>query len=195
MPDISIHVLLCGAVVTNAPFLLVAVNPLVLIAINPCFGVKARLELISACCSGHISLFPLGVHLLSRLPLERLQSLREDRVREMITGKRPVGIHGAQVLNLELDQRAGEFVIVPKLVGKGIGLELELAAQDVEEKLDNQIGGAKDIREQKEPDDDGLLGSETESGIQRLVVDKRREERKDVEKVQLKSQPRSFRHG
>lgn len=72
IPRVRINVSFPSAVMACTPFLPIAFEPYVV--------VKARLELISARGGGNISLLPLALHLLSWLPLERLQSLREDRV-------------------------------------------------------------------------------------------------------------------
>ena len=54
------------------------------------------------------------------LPSKCLETLREDRVRVVVAGVHPVRIHGAQVLDLELEERFGELLGVPKLLGKVI---------------------------------------------------------------------------
>lgn len=150
---------------------------------NHWYKTPSALKLISASGRGNIRL--LLLHLLGGLPVECLQSLRENGVREVVAGKHPVGIHGAEVLDLKFDQRAGKLGIVAEVVGKGIGLELEAAAQDIHEELNHVIGGTEDIRKQEEAHDDGVFLVETEVGIERLVVDKHREEGKDVEEMGL----------
>ena len=84
----------------------------------------------------------------------------------MIAGKGPVSIHSAKVLNLELNQRPSEIGAVAQSVGKGISLELEAAAQNVHQQLDDCVQRAEDIGKQKEPDDNGVLVGETKVGVQ-----------------------------
>ncbi len=106
-------------------------------------------------------------------------------MREVIAGEHPVGIHGAEVLNLELDQGAGQLRLVSEVLREGISLELKTAAQDVHEQLDESVHGAQHIREQEEADDDGLLGQEAKVCVQRVVVDEDREQSEYVEEVDL----------
>lgn len=127
----------------------------------------------------------LRLHLLRGLPVQRLQTLRQNRVREVVAGKHPVRVHGAQVLDLQLDQGAGEFGTVAERAGEGIGLELEAAAQNVHQELDDVIHRAQDVREEQEPNDDGVLVGEAEVGVERVVVDEDREEGEHVEEVGL----------
>ncbi len=47
---------------------------------------------------------------LSTLPAKSSEALGEDRVRVVVAGVHPVSIHGAQVLNLQLEQRRSELV-------------------------------------------------------------------------------------
>jgi hypothetical protein len=124
---------------------------------------------------------------LGTLPAEGIEALRQVRVREVVAGVHPVGVHGAKVLDLELEERAGELLRVTELLGKSIGLELELAADDVHEKVDDEIHGGEGIREEDESNNDGVLLEETERRVEGVVVDKDREEHKDVEGVSLDS--------
>jgi len=82
-------------------------------------------------------------------------------MREVIAGECPVGIHGAEVLDLELDQRTGQVGIVSQLVGEGVSLKFEATAQDVHQKLDDGIQRPQNVGEQEESDDDGVLSGET----------------------------------
>lgn len=106
-------------------------------------------------------------------------------MREVIGGKSPISVHGAQVLDLQLNERRSQLSIVPQIVGKGVGLELEAAAEDVHEELDDIVGGAEDVAEEEEADDDGVLGVEAKIGVEGVVVYEDREEGKDVEEVSL----------
>lgn len=149
------------------------------------------LELIPPSGSSNISLLItlftllLDLHLSSGLPVESLQSLGQNGVREVVGGEQPVSIHGAKVLDLELDQGASELGVVAKLVGELIGLELELAAENVHAELDKGIGRAKDVREEKESNDDRVHRVEAKVGIKRVVVDENGEEGENGEEVGL----------
>ena len=99
---------------------------------------------------------------LRSLPAKSVESLRQMRVREVVAGVHPVGIHGAEVLNLKLEERAGELLGVTKLLSESVGLELELAANNVHKEVDDEIHGRESIREEDESDNDGVLLEETE---------------------------------
>jgi hypothetical protein len=122
---------------------------------------------------------------LRSLPTKGVKSLRQVRVGEVVAGIHPVGVHGAKVLDLEFEERAGELLRVTELLGKSIGLELELAADNVHKQVDDKIHGSKSIGEEDEADDNGVLLEETERRVQRVVIDKDREEKEDVERVSL----------
>lgn len=81
-------------------------------------------------------------------------------MRIVITGVEPVGIHGAEILNLKLDQGFCKFCGVSKLDGEGIcelpvslgswsqgwnsrltGFKLKFSAQNVHEELDHGVHG------------------------------------------------------
>lgn len=51
-------------------------------------------------------------------PAEGVKPLRKNGVREVVTRKHPVGIHGAEILDLELDKRFGKGGLVTKVFGK-----------------------------------------------------------------------------
>lgn len=104
----------------------------------------------------------------------------------MVAGVHPVGIHGAEVLNLKLEQGAGELLGIAELLSEGISLELKLAAEDIHAKLNNKIHGRKCVREKNEANDDGVLGKESKGRVERVVVDEDREKSEDVKQVSLK---------
>lgn len=134
------------------------------------------------------SLLGLGLvlsHLLGRNPLKSLESLGQNGMREVVAGVHPVCVHGAQVLDLELDQRSSELLLVAQVACEVISLELELATNNVHSELDDEIHGCECIREEEETNDDGALQDETKVGVQRGVVDEDREEREDVEDMSL----------
>jgi hypothetical protein len=59
-------------------------------------------------------------------PIEGLQSLRKNGMREVIAG-----IHGTQILDLELDEGGGQFGLVAEATGETVGLKFKATAQDV----------------------------------------------------------------
>lgn len=124
---------------------------------------------------------------LRALPAKGLEALRKMGVREVVAGVHPIGVHGAKVLNLELEERAGKLLGVTKLLSESIGLELKLAADDVHKQVDDKVHRSKGIREEDEANDNGVLLEEAERGVQRVVVDEDREEEEDVESVSLGS--------
>lgn len=103
----------------------------------------------------------------------------------MIAGIHPVGVHGAQILSVQLDEGAGELVAESKTLGEVVGLKFKLAAEDVEEQLDDSVHGGEGVAEEDEADDDGVLGVEAECVVERGVVEEDGEEGEDVEKVCL----------
>lgn len=107
-------------------------------------------------------------------------------MREVVASVHPVGVHVAQVLNLELNERPCQFNRVSKALGEVIGLELELAAKNVHTQLDKNIHRRERIREEQEANDDGSLKNKPKVGIERLVVDENGKEREDVEEVRLR---------
>jgi hypothetical protein len=97
----------------------------------------------------------------------------------------PVGIHGAQILDLQLDQGAGKLGGVTQLLRKFIGLEFVSAAEDVHQELDDCVHGCKGIREEDESNYDGEFLMESEGLVEGFVVDEDREEGEDVEEMGL----------
>lgn len=103
----------------------------------------------------------------------------------MVAGIHPIGVHGAQILNLKLEKGTGELLGEAESLGESIGLELKLARKNVHGKLNDKIHGGQGVGEENEANDDGVLSQETESRIQRVVVDEDGEESKDVEEMGL----------
>lgn len=68
---------------------------------------------------------------LRALPAKGLETLGQMGVGEVVAGVDGVGVHGAEVLDLELEKRAGELLGVAEALGEGVGLELELAGENV----------------------------------------------------------------
>lgn len=125
-------------------------------------------------------------NLLLRLPPQRRKPLRQDRVRVVVRGVHRVGVHGAQVLDLQADEGAGERLAVAEADGEGVGLELVGAGEDVHEELDDGVERGEEVREEDEADDDGLRG-EGEGVVEGGVVDEDGEEGEDVDEVELET--------
>lgn len=107
-------------------------------------------------------------------------------MREVVARKHPVSIHGAEVLDLELDKRPRQFGTVSKVAREGVGLELEATAENVHHELNDGIHGPQHVREENESDDDRVLLDEAKVGIERVVVDEDRKECEDVEEMDLR---------
>lgn len=107
------------------------------------------------------------------------------RVGVVVAGVHPVGVHGAEVLLVQLDEGAGEVGAVAEALGKVVGLKLELAGEDVEEQLEDGVHGGQGVGEEDEANDNGVLGVEAKGRVQGGVVDEDGEEAEDVEQVDL----------
>jgi hypothetical protein len=97
----------------------------------------------------------------------------------------PVGIHGAEVLDLQLDQGARELRRVTQLLCELISLELVPSAEDVHEKLDDGVHGRKSVGEEDEANYDREFLVEAEGFVERTVVDEDGEQGKYIEEVRL----------
>ena len=106
-------------------------------------------------------------------------------MREVVARVHPISIHGTQVLDLELNQGAGEFGGVSKILRKLIGLEFVLSAEDVHQELDDCVHWCESVREEDEPDYDWEFVVEAEGLVEGFVVDEDREEGEDVEEMRL----------
>lgn len=124
---------------------------------------------------------------LRALPAKSLETLRQMGVREVVGGVDRVGVHGAEVLDLELEKGAGELLGVAETLGESVGLELELAGQDVHAELEEHVHGGEGVGEEEEADDDGVFGEEAEGRVEGVVVDEDGEESEDVENVGLEN--------
>lgn len=124
---------------------------------------------------------------LFALPVQGLEALREMRVGEVIARVHPVSVHGAEILNVQLDERCGQLSAHTQVVGELVSLELKGARDDVQEELDDGVHWREGIREEKEADDDGVLVVEAKRRIEGAVVDEDREEAKDVEEMGLEA--------
>lgn len=122
---------------------------------------------------------------LLALPVQGLEALRQMRVREVVARIHPVGVHGAEILHVQLDERRGQLGAHAQAIGKGVGLELERAGDDVQEELDDRVHGRQGVGEEEEADDDGALIVEAKRGVQGAVVDEDGEEAEDVKEVGL----------
>jgi hypothetical protein len=97
----------------------------------------------------------------------------------------PIGIHSAQILDLELDQRASKLCRVSKLLCEFISLELVASAENVHQQFDNCIHWCKSIREEDKADYYGELIVKPKGLVKRLIVNENGEEGKNVEEVGL----------
>lgn len=88
---------------------------------------------------------------------------------------------------MKLDEASAELGLIAKLVGEGIGLELPLAGQHVDQKVDEGVHGRQGIVEEDETNDDGVLSVESERLVKRSVVDEDREESENLEEVGLEN--------
>ena len=107
------------------------------------------------------------------------------RMREVIACVDRIGVEAAQVLGVQLEQRASEIGSVTEIHGELVGLELVLARDHVHTELDNHVEGGERVVEEEEADDDGALGVELEGGVEGAVVDEDGEEGEDVEEMGL----------
>lgn len=103
----------------------------------------------------------------------------------MIARVHPVSVHGAEILDVQLDERCGQLSAHTQVVGELVSLELESARDDVQEELDDGVHWREGIGEEEEADDDGVLVVEAKGSIEGAVVDEDREEAKDVEEMSL----------
>ncbi len=97
----------------------------------------------------------------------------------------PVGIHRAQVLDLQLDQTLRQVFLVAEIECELVRLELEFSGQDVHEELDDGVHGCQSIREEDEADYDGALVVEAEGLVEGAVVDEDGEEGENIEHMEL----------
>lgn len=104
---------------------------------------------------------------------------------EVVCSVHPVRIHGAQVLDLELDEGLCELGAVAELLRELVGLELVAPREDVHQQLDHGVHGRQGVGEEDEADDDGHFGVEAEGAVEGLVVDEDGKEGEDVEEVDL----------
>lgn len=103
----------------------------------------------------------------------------------MVARIHPIRIHGAQILDLQLDERLGELGAVAELLRELVGLELVAPGEDVHEQLDDCVHGRESVGEEDEADDDGELFVEAEGLVEGFVVDEDREECEDIEEMDL----------
>ena len=143
-------------------------------------------ELVATACLDHTFLLSTGADLGVTFPSNGLEALRQVRVGEVVAGVDPVGVHSAEVLDVKLDETAGKLGGVAELLGEGVGLELELAGDDVHQVLDDSVHRGESAGEEYETDDDGEFLVEAVGIVQRPVVDEDGEQSEDVEDVNLR---------
>ena len=83
-------------------------------------------------------------------------------MREVVACIHPVGIHCAQILDLQFDKRSSQLSRISQLLCELIGLELVATAQDVHQELDDSVHWCKGVGEENETDYDGELLVEAE---------------------------------
>ena len=152
-------------------------------------GYAKRLQLVSSSRNSGLRIL-LGqliscTHLVLCGPSQSSKSLTEDWVAEVVGRVHPVGVHGGQVLDLELDQRSCELGRVAKILGKSIGLELVLAGENVHHELDQGIHWCQSVGKQNESDDDWADTVKAKGLVKGTVVDEDGEQAEDVEEVSL----------
>ncbi len=96
-------------------------------------------------------------------------------MREVVACIHPICIHGAQILNLQLDQGSRQLCLVSQTFCKAISLELVSSAKDIHQELDDGIHRRQSVRKQDKADYDRELLVEAERLVERFVVDKHRE--------------------
>jgi hypothetical protein len=143
------------------------------------------LQLITTTRLDSLALLICSTNLRVTKPSQGSKPLCQDWVREVVTCIHPVRIHGAQVLDLQLNQRACQFGRVTQFLGEFVGLEFITTAEDIHQKLDDSVHWCKSIREEDEADYDGEFIVETEGLVQGFVVDEDRKQGEDVEEMYL----------
>lgn len=105
----------------------------------------------------------------------------------MVGGVHPVGVHGAQVLLVELDESSGELRLEVETESKLVSLKLKLARQHVEGELKDSVHGRERVGEEDEANDNGVDGVEAKRRVQRTVVDEDGEEAENIQQVHLRN--------
>lgn len=77
-----------------------------------------------------------------------------------------ISVQAAQVLAVQLEQRAGEVLGVAQVHSELVGLELVLAGDDVHAEFDEDVEGGQGIVEEEEADYDGARCVEAEGGVE-----------------------------
>lgn len=80
----------------------------------------SSLQLAIRSLDGLVTVLGLKTGDISTLPAERGEALGEDGVRKVVAGIHPVGFHGGQVLDLQLEQRSSKLIGVPKALSESI---------------------------------------------------------------------------
>lgn len=108
-------------------------------------------------------------------------------MRVMVRRVSPIRVHGAEVLDLELNQALRQILGVTMLGRKLVRFVLKLTRHDAHEQFNNRVERGEDIRKQDESDDDGLLSVETERLVQGAVVDEDGKDSEEPESMSLGS--------
>lgn len=80
----------------------------------------SRLQLAVRGLDGLFTVLLLAAGDLATLPAKCSETLGEDGVRVVVASVNGIGVHSAQVLDLELQERGSELVGVTKFLGKFI---------------------------------------------------------------------------
>lgn len=104
----------------------------------------------------------------------------------MVAGVQPIRVHGAQILDLELDKGFGKLGLEAEGDGEGVSFELVVAGEDVHQEFHDGVHRGEGVGEEDEADDYGAEGVEAEGGVEGGVVDENAEEGENVECVELR---------
>jgi hypothetical protein len=109
------------------------------------------------------------------LPAQGTQTLWQDWVGVVVASKHPVRVHGAQVLDLQFEERFGQKFGIAELGSKGIYecesasvsnnlnisihtcFEFKFAAENIHQQFDKSVHGRQGVREQEKADHDRLF--------------------------------------
>ncbi|KAH3670907.1 hypothetical protein OGAPHI_000618 [Ogataea philodendri] len=115
-----------------------------------------------------------------------VESFDQVRVAVGIGRVEPVDVQRAEVPLVQLNQSGLEFLGVAKLCSKLVGLVLVFSGKQIHGKLKNSVNRLKNVTKQQETNNNRLFLKESETLVQRLVVDescKHGEDSKDVDLV------------
>lgn len=103
----------------------------------------------------------------------------------MVAGVQPVCIHGAQILDLELDEGLGELGLEAEGHSERVGFEFVVPREDIHEEFHDGVHWRKGVGEEDEANNDGPDVVEAERVVKRCIVDEDAEKGEDVECMEL----------